>query len=175
VDNALSNLAPDETKIPTAVNIFGFEPMRIGNGEHLARELSLQLGRAGWRSVLCFASAPPEPVREFLSLPNVVIEVISNPWDRAWQPVRDVRRILARYKPRTLHFHFTGFLGPYPWLGKLYGVERSFYTDQTSRPDGYVPVRSALWKRIVARIINAPLTHTICVSDTVTARSRRWT
>lgn len=150
---------------PTAVSVFGFEPTRIGNGEHSARELSLQLGRAGWRSVLCFESAPPEQVREFLSLPNVVIEVIPNSWKRAWQPVADLRRILARYHPRTLHFHFTGFLGPYPWLGKLYGVERIFYTDHTSHPDGYMPVRAPFWKRMAARIINAPLTQTICVSD----------
>ena len=152
-------------KTPTAVSVFGFEPIRIGNGEHSARELSLQLGRAGWRSVLCFASAPPEQVREFLSLPNVAIEVIPNPWERAWQPVRDLGRILARYQPRTLHFHFTGFLGPYPWLAKLHGVERSFYTDHTSHADGYSPVRAPLWKRMTARIINAPLTYTICVSD----------
>ena len=150
---------------PTVVSVMGFDPMRIGNGEHSARELSLQLGRAGWRSVLCFAAPPPEAVREFLALPNVVIEVIPNSWERAWQPVHDLRRILLRYSPRTLHFHFTGFLGPYPWLGKLYGVERIFYTDHTSHPDGYQPVRAPRWKRMVARMINAPLTKTICVSD----------
>ncbi len=143
----------------------GIEPMRIGNGEHSVRELSLQLGQAGWRSVVCFASAPPEPVREFLSLPNVVIEVIPNSWELAWRPVSDLRRILSRYRPRALHLQFTGFLGPYPWLGKLYGVERIFHTDHTSHPDGYTPARAPLWKRMAARIINAPLTKVICVSD----------
>jgi len=40
----------------TLVSVFGVEPRRIGGTEMFARELSLQLGELGWKSVLCFLS-----------------------------------------------------------------------------------------------------------------------
>jgi hypothetical protein len=46
--------------MPTLVSVFGVEPFRIGGTETYARELSLQLDRCGWKSVLCFLT-PPSP------------------------------------------------------------------------------------------------------------------
>src|SRR5207245_9002999 len=45
----------------TVVSLFGNDPRRIGGTEEYARELSAQLGRHGWSSVLCF-SRPPAAV-----------------------------------------------------------------------------------------------------------------
>jgi glycosyltransferase involved in cell wall biosynthesis len=151
----------------TLVSVCGFEPFRIGGGEALAREVSVQLAARGWRNVLCFLSPPTDPVREFLNLPNVSIEVLPDSWKLAWKPTRGLARILARYRPEIMHLQFTGFIGPYPWLAKLFGVKKVFFTDQSSRPEGYVTPRAALWRRAGTRIVNYPLDRVVCISDYV--------
>jgi len=43
-------------------------------------------------------------------------------------------------------------------------VGKVFFTDQGSRPAGHVPRRSPAWKRVILRMVNAPITAVICVS-----------
>ena len=147
------------------VSVFGVDPIRIGGTETFARELSTQLQRRGFESVLCFLSEPPADVREFLTLPNVTIEVLADSIDLNWKAAKGLARILRRYRPEVLHLHFTGFLGVYPWVGRLCSVKKIFFTDQTSRPEGYVPQPAPIWKRGAVRLINLPLTKTTCVSN----------
>jgi glycosyltransferase involved in cell wall biosynthesis len=147
------------------VSVFGVDPIRIGGTETFARELSAQLQQRGWESVLCFLSEPPDDVRSFLDLPNVTIEVLEDSIDLNWKAAKGLARILRRYRPELLHLHFTGFLGVFPWVGKLCSVKKVFFTDQTSRPEGYVPRRAPIWKRGLVRVINMPLTKVTCVSN----------
>jgi glycosyltransferase involved in cell wall biosynthesis len=151
----------------TLVSVCGIRPFRVGGGEALAREVSVQLAARGWKNVLCFRSPPTDPVREFLNLPNVSIEVLPDSWKLAWKPTRGLARILARYRPEIMHLQFTGFISPYPWLAKLFGVKKVFFTDQSSRPEGYVTPRAALWRRAGTRIANYPLDRVVCISDYV--------
>ena len=151
----------------TIVSVYGFEPFRIGGGETFIRELSILLGQRGWKNVVCFLSEPTPQVREFLSLPNVTIEVIPNVWQLKWQPTRDLARVLRRYRPEILHLQFTGFVSPYPWLARLCSVKRVLFTDQASKPEGFLPRRASLFKRIATRIINWPLDRVTCISDYV--------
>jgi glycosyltransferase involved in cell wall biosynthesis len=139
----------------------------VGGGEALAREVSVQLGARGWKNVLCFLTPPTDAVREYLNLPNVAIEVLPDSWKLAWQPTRGLARILSRYRPEILHLQFTGFISPYPWLAKCYGVKQVFFTDQSSRPEGYVTRRAASWRRIGTRVTNYPLSRVVCISDYV--------
>jgi hypothetical protein len=147
------------------VSVFGVEPIRIGGTETFARELSLQLAQRGWESVLCFLSNPPDDVRQFLSLPNVTLEVLEDSISSNWESASGLARILRKYHPDILHLHFIGFLGLYPWIGKLLSVKKVFFTDQTSRPAGYVPHVAPMWKRLLVRLINMPVTKVTCVSD----------
>lgn len=149
----------------TVVSVFGIEPARIGGAEAYARELSLQLERRGWQSVLCFLKEPPEPVRAYLQLPNVRIEVIEDSWRAKWRAASRMRRILRQYRPEILHLHFTGFIGPYPWLAKLCSVKQVFFTDHSSQPEGHIIRRAPLWKRLVARLVNLPVTRVVTVSE----------
>jgi L-malate glycosyltransferase len=151
--------------VKTVVSVFGIEPARIGGAEAYARELSLQLGELGWQSVLCFLKEPPEAVRAYLQLPNVRIEVIEDSWRAKWRAMSGVRRILRKYRPEILHLHFTGFIGPYPWLAKLCSVKQVFFTDHSSQPEGHVVSRAPWWKRLVARLINMPMSRVITVSE----------
>jgi glycosyltransferase involved in cell wall biosynthesis len=152
-------------RVNTVVSVFGIEPARIGGAEAYARELSIQLGNHGWNSVLCFLKEPPEAVRSYLQLPNVRIEVIEDSWRAKFRAVLTLRQILRRYRPQILHLHFTGFIGPYPWLARLCGVRQVFFTDHSSHPEGYVVSRAPFWKRLLARVINRPMTGVITVSD----------
>ena len=104
-------------------------------------------------------------MRQYLGLPNVTIEVVRNAWRPAWEPVRDLARLLRRHRPSVLHLQYTGFLSLYPWLGRLHGVKKVFFTDQTSRPEGHLITRMPTWKRAVARLVNWPLTSVISISD----------
>ena len=149
----------------TVVSVFGVEPRRIGGNENFARELSLQLGQHGWRSVLCFLTEPPPDVREYLSLPNVTIEILEDSWRPSVAATKKLIRILRKYRPKILHLHFVGFLNLFSWTGRLVSAKRIFFTDQASRPENYVATRAAFWKRILGRLINWPLTKVIGVSD----------
>ena len=150
---------------PTVVSVFGVDPIRIGGTETFAHELSSQLGEHGWQSVLCFLSTPPEDVGQFLKLPNVSLEVLEDSIDLSWKSTRGLAGILRRYKPEIMHLHFTGFLGVYPWVGRVFSVRKVFFTDHTSRPMGYIPHRAPFWKRALVRAINLPLTKVTCVSE----------
>lgn len=151
--------------MPTLVSVFGVEPRRIGGTETFARELSLQLGERGWKSVLCFLSEPTDEVRRFLNLPNLSFATIENSTDGSWNAASDLGRLMRNHRPEILHLHYTGFLNFYSWIARLQSVKQVFFTDHHSRPAGYVPVRAPFWKRLVARLVNGPLTKVISVSN----------
>jgi len=113
-------------------------------------------------------------VRSFLDLPNVTVEVIEDCWQLSAKATFRLYDVLKKYRPRILHLYFTGFLSAYPWLGKLLGVEKIYFTDQSSQPEGFVSSRAPLWKRAAMRVINGPLTGVISVSgygyDNLTTR-----
>jgi glycosyltransferase involved in cell wall biosynthesis len=150
---------------PTVLSIFGVKPFRIGSNESFAAELSRQLAGHGWTSVLCFLQSPPESVRRFLELPNVTLNVLENSVEPDIKTLIRFAGMLRRHKPRILHLHFTGFVGPYPWVARLCSVERIFITDHTSRPAGYEPRRAPFWKRSLTRLINLPVNRVMSVSE----------
>ena len=150
--------------MPTLVSVFGVEPRRIGGTETFARELSLQLGARGWKSVLCFLSEPTEEVQRFLDLPNISFEVLANSTDGSRDARRDLKRIARKHGPEILHLHYVSFLNLYSWSARFQSVKQVFFTDHHSRPAGYIQSRAPFWKRSAARLINLPLTKVICVS-----------
>lgn len=151
--------------MPTLVSVFGVEPRRIGGTETFARELSVQLGRRGWKSVLYFLSEPTEEVRRFLDLPNTSLGVYARATDGSLKTGRNLANIARGHRPEILHLHFTGFLNLYSWIARLQSVKQIFFTDHHSRAAGYVPSRAPFWKRGAARFINGPLTKVISVSN----------
>jgi glycosyltransferase involved in cell wall biosynthesis len=150
--------------MPTVVSVFGVQPTRIGGTETFARELSLQLAQHGWESVLCFETEPTDEVKEFLSLPNVTLDTLDELTNSNWNSTKQFARMLRKYRPDILHLHFTGFVSTFPWVARVFAVNKIFFTDHSSRPAGYVPSRAPQWKRMLVRMINLPTTKVICVS-----------
>lgn len=149
----------------TVMSIFGVDPRRIGGVETFARELSLQLADCGWTSILCFANCPTDQVQQFLGIGNVRIEVLKDVHQPSLATLKGLRALLRKYRPEILHLHFISPLTVLPWLGRLYSVGRIYFTDQASRPEGYIAVPAPKWKQFIARAVNRPLDRFICVSD----------
>jgi glycosyltransferase involved in cell wall biosynthesis len=149
------------------VTVFGLIPRYIGGSENYARELSLQLATHGWKSVVCFLSEPPQGIKRYLDLPNISIEVLENAADPRpnLSTLKKLSKILRKHDARILHLHLVGFVGPYPWLARLHGVEKVFFTNHMSQPEGFVAKRWPFWKRVAVRIINWPMSKVICVSE----------
>lgn len=151
----------------TVVALFGVQPLRIGGVEFFTRELALALAERGWRLVAVFGGPPPPRVAEYLTLPNLTVEVVPSLEFSNLRSLPAVGRILRRYRPLIFHYQFVDFIGPYPWLAKLHAVDRIFFTAQGSNPAGFEPRRAAWWKRLVARLINLPLDKVFCISEYV--------
>lgn len=149
----------------TVLSLYGLEPKRVGGMEALVLETTLQLAEHGWQHVAAFSGPPSPAAKEYLTHPNLTLEVVEHPWAVNGSTLSAVRALLTRYRPEVLHFLYTGFLGPYPWLAKLSGVKRVLFTDQGSHEEGYEAYPAPVWKRIAGRVINAHLDRVICVSD----------
>lgn len=150
---------------PAVLSVFDVEPRFIGGTETYARELSLQLGRHGWHSVLCFVTPPSEEVLRFLDLPNVSVELVPDMQGPKLRVIGRLTRLLCRYRPAIVHFHYTGFLSPYPWVARIVSAEQVFFTDHASRPANHQRQRAPLLKRCLARAISWPVSKVISVSD----------
>ena len=148
----------------TVLSVIGLDPLRISAAEIWFRELSAQLQRHGWRSVLCFAGEPSRDARKFLQGPNVTLELLENSWELKWRPTIEFNRLLRRYCPSIVHCHLTGFISIYPWLAELHRVEKFFFTDHGSRPQGHTIGAAPWWKRAIVPLINFPITRVQCVS-----------
>jgi glycosyltransferase involved in cell wall biosynthesis len=147
------------------MSVFDVEPRFIGGTESYARELSFQLGRQGWDSVLCFVTPPSEDVRRFLDLPNVSLELVPDIQSGKLRVIGRLARVVGRYKPAIVHFHYTGFLSTFPWVARILSAEQVFFTDHASRPADHRSRRAPFLKRWLARAISWPLSKVICVSD----------
>ena len=150
----------------TVLTVLGLEPKKIGGLEAYARELSLQLGEQGWRSVLCFLSPPPKELLGYFDLPHVIVETMDGANSGVKYYCR-LTKLLARYRPTILHVHLVSLFGPYAWLARLFGAKSVFFTDHTSRPAGYVSTSRSLVKRMLFRGMLAPLNRAVCVSGYV--------
>jgi glycosyltransferase involved in cell wall biosynthesis len=142
----------------TVVSIFRLKPKKVGGIEAFAQELSRQLGDRGWRSVLCFDSMPSDNVARYLDQPNTILETVQEPF-YLW-----LVRLLYRHRPAILHLNFARLFGVYALLARLLGVRQIYLTDHDSREPGFVAAKRPAWKRLVFRLVMAPLTGVICVS-----------
>ncbi len=148
-----------------AVCLFGVQPMRIGGVELFTRELATQLAARNAGLVAIFSSLPEGPVAEFLRLPNLFVEAIPGVETSSASSLGPLAALLRRYRPRILHLHFVNFISGYPWVARVCGVKKVFFTLHGSNPIGYRAARAPFWKRAAVRLIDAPLSRVFCVSD----------
>ena len=150
---------------PAVLSVFDIEPRFIGGTETYARELSRQLHEHGWQSVLCFATPPPSDVHRFLDLPGTTLDLTGDMEGPSLRVAARLARALRRHRPQIVHFHYTRFLSAFPWMARLLGAERVFFTDHASRPSEGRAGRASWPRRRLTRAINWPLSRVVSVSD----------
>jgi glycosyltransferase involved in cell wall biosynthesis len=150
--------------VSTVVTLFTINPFRIGGMEIFVRELARQLEPHGTRVVAVFTKKPEGPVAEFLTAPNLTIEAIPQLDVSERASIAPLRRLLAKYHPEILHLNVVGFVGPLPWVARLAGVRKVYFTAHGSNAQGAQARKAPIWKRWLVRCINAPMTRVFCVS-----------
>jgi glycosyltransferase involved in cell wall biosynthesis len=148
----------------TVLSVFGINPKRIGGNEAFARELSRQLAARGCRSVLVFSRAPSIEVSQFLSVHNVTVEVVQDLHRAGVHQCLKLIVLLRRHRPTVVHLHYVGFVGPYPWLARVFARARVYFTDHTSHVEGHTGQVRPLWKRAIAAAAAHPVDRYIAVS-----------
>ncbi len=146
------------------MSVFGLVPRRIGGIESFARELSVQLAERDWRSILVFTGSPTAEVERYLGLPNVSLEVAPGLSSLGWPGVAACAPLLGRYRPSVFHFHFLSPISPFPWLARLRGTRKVFFTDHTSHTTAGLPPKAPLLKRLGGRLLTWPITGYLGVS-----------
>ena len=149
--------------------------------ETYARELSAQLDKLGWRSVLAFRN-PSDEVRQFLKLSNTVLDTVEDCGQLAYRPIRQVVGLLRSYRPKIVHLHFVDAKSGYPWLAKLFGVSGIYMHDHISRLCPLCTVKCRYketrkgcinsvpqWKRAANWLACLPVTKMFCVSSFIHA------
>src|SRR5262249_44175280 len=91
---------------PSVLSVFGIITTRIGGIESHARELSAQLDRHGWDSLLYFDNDAPENVRQYLAAPNVTIGQLHQAAYLKWSAMRKMTAVIHRLRPTILHMHY---------------------------------------------------------------------
>ena len=145
--------------------VLALTPQKIGGVEKFLKFLAIALDSAGWDTVLCFDGEISDQFREYVAAPNVFIERLDNQAPPGLACAGQLWKLLRKHKPHIFVYAFAGALRSFPWLAKLAGCKQIFYNDHSSRPKGQRSQPFSLPKRIVARILTAPLTAIISVAE----------
>lgn len=123
------------------------------------------MGRAGWRCVLVFTGPPHEYVQRRLLESGAIVHVVNS--------VSQVRfylhllRILWKYRPQVLHFHFLSFLSLLPIVARLAPVGRMYFTEHMAVPRKLSRLtmwKCRLWDRLALPLLGARI---LAVSEQV--------
>jgi glycosyltransferase involved in cell wall biosynthesis len=150
---------------PRLIYVLGLAPQKIGGIEKFLRYFVMAADAAGWDSVLCFDGPIADEFRAYISFPYVTIESLGNQEGLGLACAGKLWKLLRKHRPQTFVYAFHGVIRCFPWLAKLAGCKQVFFNDHSSRPQGQIAAPLGLSKRIVGRILTAPLTAIASVSD----------
>jgi glycosyltransferase involved in cell wall biosynthesis len=150
---------------PRLIYVLGLAPQKIGGIEKFLRYFVMALDAVGWDSILCFDGPIGDEFRAYISFPYVTIESLGNQGGLGLACAGELWKLLCKHRPQTFVYAFNGVIRCFPWMAKLAGCKRVFFNDHSSRPQGQEAAPLGLSKRIVGRILTAPLTAILSVSD----------
>jgi glycosyltransferase involved in cell wall biosynthesis len=150
---------------PRLIYVLGLAPQKIGGIEKFLRYFVMALDAAGWDSILCFDGPIANEFRAYISFPYVTIESLNNQGHLGLGCAGELWKLLRKHQPQTFVYAFNGVIRCFPWLAKLAGCRQIFFNDHSSRPQGQAVASLSLSRRIIGRILTAPLTAILSVSD----------
>jgi glycosyltransferase involved in cell wall biosynthesis len=158
----MSRLRHEESR--RLLYILDFRFQRIGGMERTLRELALRATNAGWTMAACVPEPADQRVADWLR--DTGIEIIAEPSIFRGGAGRAFRtlRLLREQRPEIVNLNFVPALSLVPWAARLAGVGKIIHTDHTSRSEGSQPARGPVLKRVIARILLAPLYRVVSVS-----------
>ncbi|HBO43920.1 MAG TPA: hypothetical protein DD670_08315 [Planctomycetaceae bacterium] len=162
------------TNRTTVVSLFALRPDVVGGIQLFAAELSRQLAEVGRQSVLVFLSAPTARVASLFDLPNTHVEIIEQCGTGTYGSTSRTLRLLRKYRPEIVHFHFIDSPVLYSWIAKACRATKVFVTDHNSRPAGFCASPISVPKRSVKRLVYSAITRVVCVSDFVYDCRSQW-
>ena len=152
------------THRPCAVFVLGLAPVKIGGIEKFLRLFALRMDEAGWDTVLCFDGVVGDEFRESVAFPFCTVEQVDQQGDLGFAASGALWRVLKRDRPQRFIYAFNGIMRTFPWLARLSGCREISFYDHSSRSPEFLPRPLSLPKRIVGRVLTAPLTLIVSVS-----------
>jgi glycosyltransferase involved in cell wall biosynthesis len=150
---------------PCAVFVLGLAPVKIGGMEKFLRLFVLQMDGAGWDTVLCFDGPVGDEFRGSVDFPSCTIEQLAHQGDLGFAASGALWRVLRRHRPQRFIYAFNGIMRTFPWLARLSGCREISFYDHSSRAPGFVARPLSLPKRIVGRVLTAPLKLIVSVAE----------
>ena len=152
---------------PKLMFVLGLAPQKIGGIEKFLRHFVLAMDDRGWDTVLCFDGVISSSFREFIGHPSVTIESVDGQANLGFACAGTLWTLLRRERPQIFVYAFHGVMRCFPQLARLAGAKRIFFNDHSSRPMGVLVAPLSLPKRIVGRMLTAPLTGIVSVCEFV--------
>ena len=150
---------------PRLMYVLSLSPDKIGGLEKFLKQFTQVLAQRGWDTVLCFDGSISEEFISYIASPNVQIERLDNQGNLGAGCSRELWTLMRRYRPQVFIFAFHGVLRFFPWIVRLGGCRRIYFNDHSSRAPKWVARRLSLRRRVLARILMAPLSGIISVSQ----------
>ena len=135
-----------------------------GTREDLHLMFARALIQKGVRPIFIFSDAPVEEFRNRFRAEGAEVSAVNYEELGRIRFHRELGRIIRRYKVTGVHIAFFNYFSPLPWMARLHGVRYIVYHE---RNPGVL--KATGWKRqllrLRTRIMAAPMTHVIAISD----------
>ncbi|MGA2050111.1 MAG: glycosyltransferase family 4 protein [Terracidiphilus sp.] len=166
----MSRRGQGASKRPSVFFAAAISPNKIGGVETFSIELARQLDKEGWDLTICFQDFPPPLVEQALLAPgNVSLAVMRDQLGMGLSNVMEFLRLVRRHRPKVLLYSLGGVVRWWPLLGRLMGVRRSIYYDQTSRTAKAYGYRAS--RRV--QLLMSSLSGSVCATQFVKGCSDR--
>ena len=150
---------------PCAVFVLGLAPVKIGGIEKFLRLFVLRMDRAGWDTILCFDGTVSDEFRASVAFPFCTIEQVDHQGDLGFGAAAALWKVLRRHRPKRFIYAFNGIMRCFPWLARLAGCREVSFYDHSSRAPEFVAGPLALGKRVVGRLLTAPVSLIVSVAE----------
>ena len=164
-DSKTGDGGPVRTRGLKVMTILQLDPAKYGSREEYTVFLSQALRERGWESILVFASSPAASVQPHLEAAGAAIETFKS-GSRLAQ-YADIFRLLRKYRPQVVQFHFFNHFTILPILAWLARPKVLIFTDQLRQPNRLsllTRLECLFWDRVVLRMTG---TQIVAVSDFV--------
>lgn len=150
---------------PTLVFVLGLAPTKIGGIEKFLRLFVLELDRRGWNTVLCFDGPVADVFRASVDFPCCTLADVPGQENLGFAAASSLWRVLRQHRAKRFLYAFHGVMRCFPWMARAAGARFVSFYDHSSRPPGFRAGPLSTPKRVVGRVLTAPLDLIVSVAE----------